>query len=192
MLSLLLVYCIVITYHSGRSDHLPGRCRSGGGREIGVLLFLVYCMLLYSSCYLVHCICTSLCFHCRSGEGCERGRSRRLAPLLPPFPSFFRIDFGTMMRRSLTTRCPRSSTDLLLLPPQGQKIAHQKSTPRKSSWIFGGISQRMFQWHVPTEFHFAAVLSKGLSLSQWIFTGIVQWIFRGIFRWNFTFVISGV
>ena len=26
-----------------------------------------------------------------------------------------------------------------------------------------------FQWHVPTEFHFSAVSSKGLSLVQWIY-----------------------
>ena len=57
----------------------------------------------------------------------------------------------------------------------GDKVAHQKSTPRKSPWIFRGIFQWMFsgifqrivtspldvhwkctmdlQWHCPTEFH---------------------------------------
>ena len=35
-------------------------------------------------------------------------------------------------------------------------------------------------------------ISKGLSLSQWIFTGVVHWTFSGIFQRIFTFVISGV
>ena len=45
---------------------------------------------------------------------------------------------------------------------------------------------------VPTEFHLSVVCSKGLSLSQWIFTGIVQWSFGGVFQWNSTVVSSGV
>ena len=39
------------------------------------------------------------------------------------------------------------------------------------------------QWHFPTEFRCSVVFSKGLSLSQWILTGIVQWIFTGIVQW---------
>ena len=38
-----------------------------------------------------------------------------------------------------------------------------------------------FQWHLPTEFHFPVVFSKGLSLVQWICTGHsygFQWRFR--------------
>ena len=57
-----------------------------------------------------------------------------------------------------------------------------------------------FQWHVSLDFqrHFpvgfdvSAVVSKGLSLPQWIFTGDFQWINNSIFQWIFTFVISGV
>ena len=30
-----------------------------------------------------------------------------------------------------------------------------------------------FQWHFPTEVHFSAVFSEGLSLPQWISTGII-------------------
>ena len=48
------------------------------------------------------------------------------------------------------------------------------------------------RWQCPTEFHFSVVLSKGLSLVQWVFTGSVHWNFRGIIQWNFTFVISFV
>ena len=59
-----------------------------------------------------------------------------------------------------------------------------KSTPQKSSWMFSGIFQ--------TQIHVEVVCSKGLSLVQWIFTGIVQWVFSGILRWMFTFMISGV
>ena len=33
---------------------------------------------------------------------------------------------------------------------------------------------------------------KGLSLVQWMFTGIVKWIVNGIVQGNFTFVVSGV
>ena len=33
-----------------------------------------------------------------------------------------------------------------------------------------------FQWHFPTDCHLSAVVSKGLSLSQWIFTGMFQWM----------------
>ena len=36
------------------------------------------------------------------------------------------------------------------------------------------------QWHFLTEFHLTVVVSKGLSLAQWTFTGIVQRIFSGI------------
>ena len=49
-----------------------------------------------------------------------------------------------------------------------------------------------FQWHFPTKFHLSVVFPKGLSLSQWIFAGVVQWILSGIYQWNFTVVISGV
>ena len=45
-----------------------------------------------------------------------------------------------------------------------------------------------FQWDFPTEFHFSAVRSKGLSLFQWIVTGIVQWIFSVTLKWNLTFL----
>ena len=30
------------------------------------------------------------------------------------------------------------------------KLAHQKSTPQKSSWIFSGIFLWSAQWHFPT------------------------------------------
>ena len=40
--------------------------------------------------------------------------------------------------------------------------------------------------------HLSVVFSKGLSLSQCIFSGIVLWVVSGVFQWNFTFVISGV
>ena len=49
-----------------------------------------------------------------------------------------------------------------------------------------------FQWHFPTYCHSSVVLSKGLSLVQWIFTGIVKWTFSDILQGNFTFLISGV
>ena len=74
----------------------------------------------------------------------------------------------------------------------GQKIAFQKSTPQKSSWILSGISQRVVQWHFPTYFHCSVVFSKGLSVVRWIFIIIVQWIVSDMFQLNFTFVISGV
>ena len=51
---------------------------------------------------------------------------------------------------------------------------------------------RAFSVVFPTIFHMSAVLSKGLSLSQRIFTGNVQWTFSGTFQWNSTFVTSGV
>ena len=66
----------------------------------------------------------------------------------------------------------------------GAKIAHQKSTPQKSEWTSSGIFQWMFMCSV--------AFPKGLSLSQWIFTGNLQWIFTGVFRWIFTFASSGV
>ena len=34
----------------------------------------------------------------------------------------------------------------------------------------------------PTEFHLTVVFAKGLSLVQWMVTGIVQWTFSGIFQ----------
>ena len=40
-------------------------------------------------------------------------------------------------------------------------------------------------------FRFTVVVSKGLSLFQWIVIGQFRWTFSGIFQWNFTFVISG-
>ena len=49
-----------------------------------------------------------------------------------------------------------------------------------------------FQWHFPTELHLPVVFSKGLTLSQWIFTGIVKLIFTDMFQWNFACVISGL
>ena len=60
---------------------------------------------------------------------------------------------------------------------RGQKIAHQKSTPQKSSWIFSGIfegsSSRIFQRVVifPVDFHWN---------SQRFFTGIFQYIFTSV------------
>ena len=42
------------------------------------------------------------------------------------------------------------------------------------------------QWYFPTESHFSAVLSKGLPLPGWMFTGIVQWTFGDIFQQHFT------
>ena len=48
------------------------------------------------------------------------------------------------------------------------------------------------QWRFLTICYCSAVCSKGLPLSQLIFTGVVQWIFSGIFQWNFVFAISGV
>ena len=44
-----------------------------------------------------------------------------------------------------------------------------------------------FQWHFPTKCYLSLVFSKGLSLSQWMFTENSQWIFSGIFQWNFHF-----
>ena len=42
------------------------------------------------------------------------------------------------------------------------------------------------------EAHISVVLSKGLSLDQWLFTGTSQRISSGAFQGNATFVISGV
>ena len=53
-------------------------------------------------------------------------------------------------------------------------------------------SPMALQWHFQTDFHVTAVCSKGLSLPQWIFTGIVQWTFGGNFQQHVTFVVSGV
>ena len=53
---------------------------------------------------------------------------------------------------------------------RGPKIAHRKSTPQKSLWIFSGMFQ-WIQWSFPTEFHLSVVFSKGLTTSQWMFTG---------------------
>ena len=69
-------------------------------------------------------------------------------------------------------------SDLLL---QGKiTVARQKSTPQKSSWIivafFNGCS-KVFS----TTNNLSVVLSKGLSLFQWIVTGIV-----GIVQWMFS------
>ena len=55
--------------------------------------------------------------------------------------------------------------------------------------------QWCFQWvfrFFPTSFHLSVVCSKGMSLSQWMFTGVVQRIVSGIFQWMFMFVSSGV
>ena len=49
-----------------------------------------------------------------------------------------------------------------------------------------------FQWCFPTEFRLSMAFPEGLSLAQWIFTGIVLCIFSGVSQWNFTSVISGV
>ena len=49
-----------------------------------------------------------------------------------------------------------------------------------------------FQRHFQTNRHCSMAFPKGLSLSQWIVTGIVQWMFSVVFQWIFTFVISGV
>ena len=43
-----------------------------------------------------------------------------------------------------------------------------------------------------SDVHFSVVFSKGLSLVQWICTGIVRWFFSGVFRLIVMFVISGV
>ena len=48
------------------------------------------------------------------------------------------------------------------------------------------------QWHFPTECHIAVAFSKGLSLVQRMFTGIVQWIFSNIRQCYVICVISGV
>ena len=48
------------------------------------------------------------------------------------------------------------------------------------------------QWHFPTNCHSSVVCSKGMSLFQWIFTGIDKWISSGISQWSFTLVLSGV
>ena len=63
-------------------------------------------------------------------------------------------------------------------------------TPQKSSWIFSG-ALKWTKWYFPTGLRFSAAFSKGLSLPQWIFTGIDQWTFSSIFQWTFTFVVSG-
>ena len=47
-------------------------------------------------------------------------------------------------------------------------------------WHFPINCQRCF----PMDFHFSVVCSKGLSLPQWMFTGIVQWVFSGTFQWK--------
>ena len=49
-----------------------------------------------------------------------------------------------------------------------------------------------YQRHFPTQVHFSAVISKGLSLVQWICVIIVQWNFSGIFQCMFMSVIYGV
>ena len=36
------------------------------------------------------------------------------------------------------------------------------------------------QWYFPVELHLSVVCFKGLSLAQWIFTGVVQRMFSGI------------
>ena len=46
-------------------------------------------------------------------------------------------------------------------------------------------NHRGFPWQFPTEFHFSALFSKGLSLVQWIFTGICHWFFSGILTIDF-------
>ena len=60
-----------------------------------------------------------------------------------------------------------------------QHIAHQKSTPQKSSWIFSGIFQWIFsgtfqrnftcQWYIPKDCHFSSgfplELSNGCSVA---------------------------
>ena len=77
----------------------------------------------------------------------------------------------------------------------GQNIAHQKSTPEKSSSISSGIFQCMFSDIFQHNFIVLCRFLKfaeGLSPFQWIFTGIVQLVFSGIFQSYFTFVISGV
>ena len=67
--------------------------------------------------------------------------------------------------------------------PPGQKIAHQKSTPRKSLWISSGVSNG---------------LSVAFSNMSSLFSGIFQRIvtfpmdFQWIFQWNFTFTTSRV
>ena len=47
------------------------------------------------------------------------------------------------------------------------------------------------QWHFPTDVHFPAAFSKGLSLSQWILLEMPNG-FQWHFPMEFTFVISGV
>ena len=70
-------------------------------------------------------------------------------------------------------------------------VAHQKSTPQKSSWIFSGIFQRMFSgifqrifnchWYVPKDCHFSSGFHWNCPMD-----------FNGMFQWNLTFAISGV
>ena len=66
---------------------------------------------------------------------------------------------------------------------QGPKIAHKKSTPQKSSWIFGGI----FQWIFSGVFQLslASGMLQRIVTFQVELTGIVQWMFSGIFKWMF-------
>ena len=50
----------------------------------------------------------------------------------------------------------------------------------------------LVQRHLPKDCHlFNGISSKGLSLSQWLFIGIVKWTFTGIVQWFFMFVSSG-
>ena len=62
-------------------------------------------------------------------------------------------------------------TYLSCLMHKGQTIARRKSTPRKSSWTFSCIFPWTFSGVLQRTFHFSAVCSEGLSLSQRICTG---------------------
>ena len=63
----------------------------------------------------------------------------------------------------LAQKAPRSKTEL-----------HPRNRP---SEIIMDV-----QWPFPTDVPLSAVLPKGVSLVQWICTGVVQWIFSDIFQ----------
>ena len=77
------------------------------------------------------------------------------------------------------------------IPPLKRKVLFE-SNPLKSIMLVGKLAMLGTkdctpeidtleiivdcQWHFPTGLHLSVVFSKGLSLGQWIFSGIVQWI----------------
>ena len=70
------------------------------------------------------------------------------------------------------------------------KRLHTRNQHRRNRRGLSVAFPMEFQWHVPMGLHCSEVVSKGLSLSQRIFTGIVQWILSGVFQRLFTFVTS--